>query len=231
LTASEPSFPLHTSILVVGVGGLGCPAALAISASGVSRLGLMDPDVVEISNLHRQILYDESDLGQPKTATAERIIKRLHPRVEVETIPEAFPNTGWETLLERYDLVIDGLDRLEKKFLLNDACVKGNIPFVHAGVVRFGGQVMGVRPGRTACLRCLLPVVPPPGSLLTCQEAGILGPVPQWAGYWQAREAALLLSGDTEPLLWSLDALNRDIRSMKPTRNLDCPSCGRPSGN
>ncbi len=223
MTPEKPQF----KILIIGLGGLGSPAASLLAMLPFAHFGLMDPDIVEPSNLHRQILYDDSDIGKPKAETAARKLQAKHPNLKIEVIPEAFPNRDWEDLIARYDLVIDGLDRLEKKYALNDACVKAGKPFVHAGVVRFGGQILAVRPGVTACLRCVLPEIPPPDVLPTCQMAGILGPVAQWAGYWQAKEAQRLLSGSNELFLWTFDSLKRETRAVKPSRHAHCPACGK----
>ena len=213
-------------ILVVGVGGLGCPASLGLASSGFGSLTLLDPDRVEISNLHRQILYGEDDLGRPKVEAARDRLKALYPDLRVETLQDSFSGANAEELLSSYDLVIDGLDRLEKKFLLNDWCVKLGKPYVHAGVVRFEGQVLAAQPGKTACLRCLLPKIPPPFAMPTCREAGVLGAFSQAIGYWVAHEA-LRLSKDQGPYrLWKVDLEKGTVRSVIPTRDPDCPACG-----
>ncbi len=214
-------------ILIVGVGGLGCPAAAALAEAGVGTLGLMDPDTVEISNLHRQILYSDADIGRSKIEAALDYLGPLHPNTKLVGIPEALGAGNAERYLSEYDLIVDGLDRLEKKFFLNDWCVKLIKPFVHAGVVRFEGQVLGVLPGQTACLRCLIPKIPPPFAMLTCQEAGVLGAVSQTVGYLQAHEAFRLTQGKRNPRLWKIDTLKREVRSIVPQRNPECSACGR----
>ena len=162
-------------LLIVGVGGLGCPASLALAEAEVDTLGLMDPDKVELSNLHRQILYSDKDLGRSKVEAAGDYLTNHFPKTKINLIPEALGTENAERYINGYDLVIDGLDRLEKKFFLNDWCVKLKKPFVHAGVVKFEGQVLPVLSGQTACLRCLIPKIPPPFAMPTCQEAGVLG--------------------------------------------------------
>jgi molybdopterin/thiamine biosynthesis adenylyltransferase len=214
-------------ILVVGVGGLGCPASLALAEAGIGTLGLMDPDVVELSNLHRQILYSEADLGQLKVEAAQRCLKQLFPETGINVISEAFGAANAEAIFENYDLIIDGLDRLEKKFVLNDWCVKLGKPFVHAGVVKFEGQVLPVIPGQTACLRCLIPKIPPPFALPTCREAGVLGSFSQAIGYLQAYEALRLLNNPNELFLWKWDIQKRTARSIRPVRNTECEACGK----
>lgn len=213
-------------ILIVGVGGLGCPAAVALAEAGVGTLGLMDPDKVELSNLHRQILYADEDLGRPKVESAAERLGKGFPKIKTIPIPEAFGSSNAEKYLKEYDLVIDGLDRLEKKFLLNDWCVKLKKPFVHAGVVRFEGQVLPVLPGRTACLRCLIPKIPPPFAMPTCQEAGVLGSFSQMIGYLQAHEALRLASGKGPFRLWKVDMEKREVRSIVPQRDPACAACG-----
>ena len=176
-------------VLVVGVGGLGCPSALALAEAGVAELGLMDPDRVELSNLHRQILYSLKDIERLKVEAAADKLQKIFPETQIKQIPEAFNHSNAEKIFSQYDLIIDGLDRLEKKFALNDWCVKLKIPYVHAGVVKLEGQVMAVIPGRTACLRCLIPKIPPPFAMPTCQEAGVLGSFSQALGFLEAHEA------------------------------------------
>lgn len=214
-------------ILIVGVGGLGCPAAVGLAEAGVGTLGLMDPDKVEVSNLHRQILYSDRDLGRPKVEAAEEFLGKRYPKTKIIRICEVFGPSNAEGVLRAYDLVIDGLDRLEKKFFLNDWCVKLKKPFVHAGVVKFEGQVLPVLPGKTACLRCLIPKIPPPFAMPTCQEAGVLGSFSQSIGYLQSYEALRLAGGKVPFRLWKMDAQKREIRSIIPRRNLDCEACGK----
>jgi adenylyltransferase/sulfurtransferase len=216
----------NVKILVVGVGGLGCPASLALADSGVGTLGLMDFDRVEISNLHRQILYGDQDLGRPKAEAAFDFFKSHYPEARIVPIQDKMSSENLQTLIPEYDLVIDGLDRLEKKFFLNDWCVKLGKPYVHAGVVKLEGQVLAITPGQTACLRCLLPKIPPPFAMPTCQEAGVLGAFSQTIGYLQAREALRLARKMGPYRLWKMDAGKRISRSIIPNRNPDCSACG-----
>jgi molybdopterin/thiamine biosynthesis adenylyltransferase len=218
---------LALKILIVGVGGLGCPSSLALAEAGVKELGLMDPDKVEWSNLHRQILYSDKDIGKSKVEAAAEFLKKYFPQTQTNLLPEAFGPSNAEKVLGPYDLVIDGLDRLEKKFLLNDWCVKLGKPFVHAGVVKFEGQVLPVLPGQTACLRCLIPKIPPPFALPTCQEAGVLGSFSQAIGYLQAHQALLLAEGKGPFHLWKVDVQRKETRSIVPQRNPDCEACGK----
>ncbi|MGH7739275.1 MAG: HesA/MoeB/ThiF family protein [bacterium] len=213
-------------ILVIGLGGLGCPGSLALAESGVGTLGLMDFDRVELSNLHRQILYGVQDVGRPKVEAASEFLETRFPRTKIIPLTGTMNADTLRTRLPEFDLVFDGLDRLEKKFFLNDWCVKLGKPFVHSGVVKLEGQVLPVLPGVTACLRCLLPKLPPPFAMPTCQEAGVLGSFSQAVGYLAAREARRLARGQGPFRLWKVDAAERRARSLVPARNPDCPACG-----
>ncbi len=214
-------------ILVVGVGGLGCPAVTVLAEAGIGTLGLMDPDVVELSNLHRQMLYSPKDLGRKKTEAAFDHLSRRFPKTKYIPIPEAIASANASKTLSSYDLIIDGLDRLEKKFFLNDWCVNLGKPYVHAGVVKFEGQVMAVDPGKSACLRCLIPKLPPPFAMPTCQEAGVLGSFSQTIGYLQAHEALQFLKGERPLKLWKVDMQKSEWRSIVPKRNPSCQVCGQ----
>lgn len=218
---------MKKKILVVGVGGLGCPASFVLAEAGVEVLGLMDPDKVELSNLHRQILYSEKDLGRPKVEAASDYLKKHYPKTKTILVPEAFAPQNADKIFSQYDLVIDGLDRLEKKFVLNDWCVKLGKSYVHAGVVKWEGQVLPVLPGQTACLRCLIPKIPPPFAMPTCQEAGVLGSFSQAIGYFQAHEALRLAEGKGPFRLWKMDIQKKEARSIIPARNTGCEACGQ----
>jgi molybdopterin-synthase adenylyltransferase len=214
-------------VLVVGVGGLGCPASLALAEAGVGTLGLMDPDKVEVSNLHRQVLYSKGDVGNPKVEAAVKFLRRNYPSVNIIPLLESMTAETMDKYLKDFDLVVDGLDRLEKKFFLNDKCVQARKPFVHAGVVKFEGQVLAIQPGVSACLRCLIPKIPPPFAMPTCQEAGVLGAFSQAIGYLQAQEVLRLAARKGPFRLWKIDAQKRETRSIIPSRNPDCEACGK----
>jgi len=217
----------NLKVLVVGVGGLGCPSAWALAGAGVGELGLMDYDRVELSNLHRQILYSPREVGRPKVEAAREALLARFPQTRVTPLAETMDAKTLEKYLPRYDLVIDGLDRLEKKFFLNDWCVRTGKPYVHAGVVRFEGQVLAVEPGKSACLRCLLPKIPPPFAMPTCREAGVLGAFSQAIGYLAAEEALRLARGRPTPRLWKVELPGFKFRSLVPERRADCDACGR----
>ena len=214
-------------ILIVGVGGLGCPSSLALAEAGVGTLGLMDFDKVELSNLHRQILYSSKDVGRLKVLAARDYLSHKFPKTQIIPIEGMMTAESLKANLPHYNLVVDGLDRLEKKFFLNDWCVKLGVPYVHAGVVKLEGQVLAILPGQTACLRCLLPKIPPPFAMPTCQEAGVLGAFSQAIGYLLAHETLGLSRGKGPFRLWKVDAAGRKIRTVIPQRNSNCPACGQ----
>ena len=181
-------------VLIVGVGGLGSPAAAALAAAGVGTLALMDPDLVDVSNLHRQTLYGAADVGRRKVEVAAERLRARHPALRVETWPERFgPESA--ARLRGVDVVLDGTDTIGAKFAVNDAAVAAGVPLVHAGVLGFRAQLLTVLPGTSACYRCVFEEAPPPGDVPSCQEAGVLGPVTALAGALQAAEAIGLLTG------------------------------------
>lgn len=217
------------SVLVVGAGGLGSPAALYLAAAGVGRLGLIDDQRVELSNLHRQILHSTADVGQPKVRSGAAALARLNPGVVVEPMQQELTPDNAAALLARYDLVLDGADNFETKFLINDACVIFRRPFVHGAVAQWGGQLFTYRP-EAPCLRCLFRDPPPPEAIASCEEAGIVGPVAGVVGSLMASEtlklilqAGALLTGQ----LLTLDALGAEVRAVTFSRDDACPICGR----
>jgi molybdopterin-synthase adenylyltransferase len=178
------------SILVVGVGGLGVPAALAIArAQTVARLGLIDPDPAEVSNLHRQVIYGASDIGRPKVEAAARHLREVDRDLEIETFPIALDANNAHAIIERFDFIVDGTDNPATKFLINDIALASDIPFAYGGVLGMSGQAMTVIPHRTACIRCLFEDAPDAAEVASCREAGILGPIAGAIGNLQAREA------------------------------------------
>src|SRR5262245_1807069 len=193
---TRESNPLaRTRVLIAGVGGLGAPAAEALAAAGVGTLGLFDPDVVDVSNLHRQPLYDDDAIGRPKAAVAAERLRALAPGLDVEWDRRAI-TAGDASLVARFDVLLDGTDSIAAKFLLNDLAVAADRPLVHAGVVGLRAQLLTVLPRRTACYRCIFEAPPPPEEAVSCTEAGVLGPLPALAGALQAAEAIRVLRGD-----------------------------------
>lgn len=217
------------SILLVGVGGLGSPAALYLAAAGVGRLGLVDHDVVDLTNLHRQLLHDTPRVGQPKLASARARLEALNPEVEVVEYDTRLESANAMDILEGWDLVVDGSDNFPTRYLVNDACILTGIPFVYGAVLRFEGQasVFGVR--GEPCYRCLFPEPPPPGLVPNCAEAGVLGVLPGLVGAIQATEAIKLVLDEGDTLagrLLLIDALRMEFRELSIRRDPSCPACG-----
>jgi adenylyltransferase/sulfurtransferase len=216
-----------TRALVIGAGGLGCPALLAMADAGVAEIGILEPDRVELHNLHRQILYREEDVGSPKAQAALQALGRRFPRLRVEARNESFdPHVhDW---LSGFDVVLDGTDRFETKLAIADVCLDRGVPFVFGAAVGHEGQVLAVLPGTSACPRCLFDDGPPPGAAPSCDEIGILGPVGGITGAEQAARALALLGGKHEVLdrLWTYDGKRDRVREIELRRAPDCLGCG-----
>ncbi|MCD9030312.1 molybdopterin-synthase adenylyltransferase MoeB [Luteimonas sp. Y-2-2-4F] len=219
-------------VLLVGAGGLGSPAAFYLAAAGVGTLRLVDDDVVERSNLQRQILHAEARIGAPKVASAAQALAALNPRTRVEAVAERATSANIEALLAGMDVAIDGADNFPLRYLLNDACVKLGKPLVYGAVHRFEGQSSvfdtAGRRGEAPCYRCLFPEPPPPEAAPNCAEAGVLGVLPGVIGLIQATEAVKLLLGIGEPLrgrLLHFDALGMRFRETRLRADPDCPVC------
>lgn len=192
--------PASRGILIVGVGGLGVPAAMAAVRAGAPRLGLVDPDPVELSNLHRQVIYGVSDIGTPKVTVAEQRLRQSHAQVEIETHRCALTPANARSMIESYDFTIDATDNPVTKFLINDTCVALRRAFAYGGVLGMTGQTMTVLPGRTACLRCLFEEPPDENEIASCRDAGIIGPIAGAIGEAQAAEAGRYLRGEKPAL-------------------------------
>jgi len=216
-------------VLVVGVGGLGVPAALQLAGAGVGTIGLVDGDEIALSNLHRQVIYRRDDLGRRKVVAAAQHLARLYPQVTVAVHDERLTAENLVRLFAGFDFVIDGTDHIASKYLVNDGAVLRRVPFSHAGVVGFQGQTMTVLPGRSACLRCLFPTPPPAGDIPTCQETGVIGALAGTMGILQAAEAIKYLLGTGDLLsdrLVTCDALAGRWRTVRLSRAAGCPLCG-----
>lgn len=216
-------------VLIIGAGGLGAPIALYLAAAGIGTIGIADADVVDISNLQRQVIHYTRDIGQPKVESAAAKMRAINPDVEVRTYHEFLLANNIRPILHDYDFVIDGTDNFAAKFLINDACVLEGKPFSHGGILRFNGQTMTVLPGKSACYRCVFHAPPPRGAVPTCSQAGVLGAVAGMLGTMQATEALKFILGTgsllTDTLL-SFDAKNLDFRKVHFKKNPRCPVCG-----
>jgi molybdopterin/thiamine biosynthesis adenylyltransferase len=216
-------------VLVVGVGGLGCAAALALARAGVGTIGLVDPDVVELSNLQRQILHAIPDIGRPKVHSSREKLLRVNPVLSVVPYQERLESENLPELFQDYDFIIDGTDGIVTKFLINDGAVLMRKPFSYAGAVQFQGQTMTVLPRKTTCLRCWFPVPPAEDEVPTCQESGVIGSLVGSVGVIQATEAVKYLSGEGELLtdrLLTYEALTLRWREVPVQRSRHCPLCG-----
>jgi sulfur-carrier protein adenylyltransferase/sulfurtransferase len=219
---------LKARVLLLGAGGLGSPAALYLAAAGVGTLGIVDMDVVDLSNLQRQVIHTRERQGQPKVESARAAIEALNPDVKVVPFGERLTSQNVLRILEGFDLVLDGGDNFPTRYLLNDACVVRRIPNIHGSIFRFEGQVTTFVPGEGPCYRCLYPAPPPPELAPSCAEAGVLGVLPGIIGLMQATEALKLILGKGEPLvgrLLTFDALGTHFQELKLRRDPKCPVC------
>jgi len=222
----------NARIAMVGAGGLGSPAAFYLAAAGIGTIVLADDDIVDRSNLQRQILHTEDRIGVPKVESARIALSALNPTVSIETFPERITAQNVERLIEGADVVVDGADNFPVRYLLNDACVKLGKPLVYGAVHRFEGQVSvfdaGRHRGHAPCYRCLFPEPPPPEAAPNCAEAGVLGVLPGVIGLLQATEAIKLILGVGEPLagrLLHFDAMGMRFRETRLSADPDCPVC------
>jgi molybdopterin/thiamine biosynthesis adenylyltransferase/rhodanese-related sulfurtransferase len=220
---------LAGSVLLVGGGGLGCPAGLYLAAAGVGKITIADDDVVEASNLQRQVLYRTCEIGESKAVAAARTLKALNPGIEIEALPERVVESNVDDLVSAHDVVLDGADNFNTRFLINDTCVKHGVPVVHGSVYRFEGQVTVFDPAHSGpCLRCLHPVTPAEGSCASCAEAGVLGVIPGIVGTIQAAETIKLLLGIGSVLrgrLLLIDAMDTSFREIEIPVRSDCTHC------
>jgi len=215
-------------VLVVGLGGLGAPAAATLADAGVGTLGLIDPDRVELSNLPRQPLYDEHDVGRPKVEAARARLVGSHPTLAVETWAARFEAND-AALAAEFDVVLDGTDSIAAKFLLSDTACRLGVPLVHAGALGFRAQVLTILPGATACYRCIFEEPPPPDDVPSCQEAGVVAPAVMLAGTLQASDAIRLLTGERPAFagrLLTIDTRDGTWRSVPVSRYPGCGACG-----
>jgi len=220
---------LSARVLILGAGGLGSPAALYLAAAGVGTIGIVDADVVDASNLQRQVLHTTERIGQPKTESAREALTALNPDVEVVGFAERLTASNADTILQGFDVVLDGGDNFPTRYVLNDACVRLGKPLVHGSIFRFEGQATTILPGQGPCYRCLYPSAPPAELAPSCAEAGVLGVLPGVIGLLQATEALKLLLGVGTPLVGRLltyDALAGRFQELTLRRDPACAACG-----
>ncbi|MCF7973378.1 MAG: molybdopterin-synthase adenylyltransferase MoeB [Phycisphaerae bacterium] len=220
---------LGAKVLIIGIGGLGSPAALYLAAAGVGTLGLMDADSVDLSNLQRQVMHHTPDVGRDKVVCAAEKIHAMNPDVSVNTYTQWAVADTIRQVIRQYDFVIDGTDNFAAKFLINDACYFERKPLSHGGILRFDGQLMTILPGRSACYRCVFDAPPPADAVPSCAQAGVLGVLAGVIGTLQATEAIKTILGIGDLLtdcLLTYNALTMQVRKVSVNRNLRCRLCG-----
>lgn len=224
----------QSRVLVVGAGGLGSPAAMYLAAAGVGTIGLVDDDIVDLSNLQRQILHRTADVGVPKVDSARQTLTALNPETTVETYNLRLDESNAAALIADYDLIVSGVDNFPTRYAVNNACVAARKPLVEGGILRWVGTVLTVVPGAGPCYRCLYPNPPPPGSVPTCQEAGVIGALAGVIGSMQGVEALKLLLNVGRPLTGRLlvyDGLHGEFQYVSAPRRPDCPACATEPGS
>lgn len=220
---------LDAKVLMVGAGGLGSPSAYYLAAAGVGTLGIVDHDVVDLSNLQRQILHTNDRIGEPKTESAKQTLQALNPDVRVIPYRERLTSENIMEIIKDYDIIVDGCDNFPTRYLVNDACVMSGKPNVHGSIFQFDGQVSVFYPGHGPCYRCLYPEPPPPGMAPSCAEAGVLGVLPGLIGTIQALETIKLILGKGDSLVGRLlcfNTLSMEITTLKLKADPACPMCG-----
>lgn len=219
----------NSSIAVVGLGALGSTIANNLVRAGVGKIKLVDRDIVEIHNLHRQLLFDEGDIKKPKVVAAFEKLNKINSDVQIEPILKDLNFSNVESTIRNADIVLDGTDNMETRFLINDACVKNHIPWVYGGAVSTYGMSMNIIPGKTPCFRCLLPFIQKAGALPTCDTIGVLGAIPVIIGSIESVEAIKILLGkrSINKNLIIYDVWSHNFRSMSISRNKNCKCCGK----
>jgi len=220
---------LEAKVLMVGAGGLGCPSAYYLAAAGVGTMGIIDNDVVDLSNLQRQILHTNDRVGMPKTESAKQTIQALNPDVNVVPYQDKLTSQNIMEIIKDYDIVVDGCDNFPTRYLVNDACVMAKKPNVHGSIFQFEGQASVFYPGKGPCYRCLYPEPPPPGMAPSCEEAGVLGVLPGLIGVIQALETIKLILGKGDSLVGQLlcfNTLTMEITKLNLKADPSCPLCG-----
>ena len=219
---------LDAKVVIIGAGGLGSPVAIYLTLAGVGTLGIVDFDTVDVTNLQRQILHQNDDVGRPKIESARETLKAYNPDVNINTHEEPLTSANAMEIMAGYDIVVNGADNFPARYLVNDAAYLSDKPLVDGSILIFDGQATVYLPGK-GCYRCLFPAPPPPGEVPSCAEAGVLGMLPGLVGSIQATETVKLILGIGESLasrLLLIDALNMEFRTVKLRRNPQCPLCG-----
>ena len=217
------------SVLVVGAGGLGSPVLLYLTAAGIGRIGVIEDDVVDVTNLQRQIIHTTPDIDKPKVVSAGETMKQINPLVEVDICRDRLTKDNIFSLIDKYDIIVDGVDNFPTRYLINDACVMKKKTLIEGGILRFMGLIMSIKGGETACYRCVFEEPPPPGTVPSCAEAGILGAVAGVVGTLQATEVLKIVTGVGEPLfnrMLQFDAEGLRFHEVNARRNPKCPVCG-----
>lgn len=222
---------LKAKVLVVGTGGLGSPASIYLAAAGVGTIGIVDSDVVDLSNLQRQILHSTPDVGRPKTESARETLEKLNPDVRVIPYQVRLTRDNIREIIRNYDIVLDGTDNFSTRYLINDACFFEKKILISASMFRYDGQLTTFMPTpESPCYRCIYPEPPPPGAVPSCQEAGIIGVLAGTMGTLQATEAIKIILGIGKPLVGRLllyNAINTTLEEVKVKKFDDCPLCGK----
>jgi sulfur-carrier protein adenylyltransferase/sulfurtransferase len=222
---------LDSSVLVIGAGGLGSPVAMYLAAAGIGKLGIVDFDHVDVTNLQRQILHTTADVGRSKVASAVDHLRAINPTIEVVGHETLLFSTNVFEIFEGYDVIVDGTDNFPVRYLVNDATQFTGKPLVYGSIYQFEGQATVFMPGQeTPCYRCLFPAPPPPGTVPSCAEGGVFGVLPGVIGSIQATEAIKIITGEGETLegrLLLYDALTMDFQEMRIRWDADCPVCGK----
>jgi molybdopterin/thiamine biosynthesis adenylyltransferase len=222
---------LDSSVLVIGAGGLGSPVAMYLAAAGIGKLGIVDFDQVDVTNLQRQILHTTGDVGRSKVASAVEHLRAINPTIEVVGHETLLFSTNVFEIFEGYDVIVDGTDNFPVRYLVNDATQFTGKPLVYGSIYQFEGQATVFMPGQeTPCYRCLFPAPPPPGTVPSCAEGGVFGVLPGVIGSIQATEAIKIITGEGDTLegrLLLYDALTMDFQEMKIRWDADCPVCGK----
>ena len=220
---------LNAKVLIIGAGGLGAPAALYLAAAGVGTIGIADADVVDLSNLQRQVIHTTEDIGKKKVESAAETMRQINPDITVKTYYEFVTSDNILELIKDYDFILDGTDNFPAKFLINDACVMAKKPLSHAGIIRFKGQLTTIIPGQSPCYRCIFKDLPPKDAIPSCKEAGVIGAMGGVIGSLQALEAVKYITGVGDLLtgyLLTYDALTMNFHKIKlPPRGKGCAVC------